>query len=520
MGIPSYYKKLASSIKGLVVAHHQPLKADMLLFDFNCMIYQVVRDPSLRPFPGYADEGAAKHWEDEVCQRIVDYTLTVWKEVGKPRTVFIAIDGVVPMAKIRQQRLRRFKSIWMAKEETERGIRAADPNRWDTNTITPGTAFMECLGRRLAELCAVQKWSLSDASEPGEGEQKCMAFWRGAAGGAGGDIIIYGLDADLILLSLLTRQMTGCTAPVWLFRETAEWEKSNAGGFMRLSIDSLATTLRLGDLESTLEYVATMSLLGNDFVPHSLSMKIRDGGHAYVTKGIQRVRAAGLTVIKKEEGIWVYSREGMIELCNAVALEEEELILSAIKHKGQRTNYQDFMMLPTTWREEERVLCIGRGQARLHEDWETRMRREWFGEGVTAHMVCVKFAEALQWVIDYYTAQRPIDLLWVYPWSLPPTWSSWIKYLEGGGQLTRTLPSVITAATVAVAPIQPQEQLAMVLPLESWHFIRDERLRDLPKKAPQYWPTGFGFFSAGRTLLWECEPEIPLLFIETIRTLK
>jgi len=509
MGIPSYYKKLASSIKGLVIAHHAPLKAGMLLFDFNCMIYQVVRDPSLRPFPGYGDKAAAGVWEDEVCQRIVDYTLTVWKEVGKPRAVFIGIDGVVPMAKIRQQRLRRFKSIWMAKEETERGIRTADPNRWDTNTITPGTAFMERLGRRLAELCAVQKWTLSDASEPGEGEQKCMAFWRGAAGG-GGDIVIYGLDADLILLCLLTRQMTGCAAPVWLFRETAEWEKSNAGGFMRMSIDSLAAALKLGDLESTLEYVAAMSLLGNDFVPHSLSMKIRDGGHGYVTKGLQRIRSAGFTLIRQQEGLWVYSREGLAELCKPVAAEEEDLILSAIKHKGQRTNYHDFMMLPTTWREEERVLCIGQGQ--LHANWEARMLREWCGEGVTAHAVCVKFAESLQWVIDYYTAQRPIDTLWVYPWSLPPTWSSWIRYLESGGEMMREWSPA--------EPIQPQEQLAMVLPLESWHFIRDERLRALPQKAPQYWPVGFGFFSAGRTLLWECEPEIPLLFIETIRSLK
>lgn len=53
MGIPSYYKRLSSSIKNLVVPHRAPIAAGALLFDFNCMIYQVIRDKSLRPFPGY-----------------------------------------------------------------------------------------------------------------------------------------------------------------------------------------------------------------------------------------------------------------------------------------------------------------------------------------------------------------------------------------------------------------------------------------------------------------------------------
>ena len=59
----------------------------------------------------------------------------------------------------------------------------------------------------------------------------------------------------------------------------------------------------------------------------------------------------------------------------------------------------------------------------------------------------------------------------------------------------------------------------MVLPKESWHFLRDQRLRDLPTKAPQFWPSGYSFFSAGRFFLWECEPEIPLLYLSVLRVL-
>ena len=89
---------------------------------------------------------------------------------------------------------------------------------------------MERLGARLRQLCEVHGWTVSDASEPGEGEQKCMEYWR--SGGASGpdDIVIYGLDADLILLCLLTRQMIGDSRGVWLFREATEWEGGGQGG--------------------------------------------------------------------------------------------------------------------------------------------------------------------------------------------------------------------------------------------------------------------------------------------------
>jgi 5'-3' exonuclease len=516
MGIPSYYKRLASSIKTLVVPHRAPIAAGALLFDFNCMIYQVIRDKSLRPFPGYGDTEGALAWENEVCQAIVDYTLKVWREVGKPTRVFIGVDGVVPMAKIRQQRLRRFKSIWMAREEETRSLRPVDPNRWDTNAITPGTAFMERLGARLRQLCQVQGWTVSDASEPGEGEQKCMDYWRrGAAGAIGkGDIVVYGLDADLILLCLLTRQMLGDLRSVWLFREATEWESGSVGGegqapFMRFSVNSLSDSLVPAGTDSlawTLDYVAAMSLLGNDFVPHSLSIKIRENGHQLLVSSLRRIHSAGLRLVTGAPGSLTYDAVVLHELITPWAADEQQMLLAAIKHKGQRTNFEDWNLLPTVWRVEEKTLCESRGV--LHADWQQRMLSSWFGEGVTGPMVCKKYCEGLQWILDYYTAQRPIDPLWVYPWSLPPTWSMLVA-----AQLE--FPTTWSDGL----DLKPQEQLAMVLPKESWHFIRDAHLRELPEKAPQFWPRAFSFFSAGRFFLWECEPEIPLLFLPVVRAL-
>ena len=70
--------------------------------------------------------------------------------------VYIAIDGVPPMAKIHQQRLRRFKNVFEKQEMT----RIYDKNyiqedertkiyKTDYNMISPGTSFMSALSKTL-----------------------------------------------------------------------------------------------------------------------------------------------------------------------------------------------------------------------------------------------------------------------------------------------------------------------------------------------------------------------------------
>jgi 5'-3' exonuclease len=53
--------------------------------------------------------------------------------------VFVAFDGVAPLAKMKQQKQRRYKSYLLRtllKKKT-----------WNTNAITPGTPFMNDLDR-------------------------------------------------------------------------------------------------------------------------------------------------------------------------------------------------------------------------------------------------------------------------------------------------------------------------------------------------------------------------------------
>ena len=134
MGIPSYYKKLLDVLPTLIQRSHPDAGIQWLFMDFNCLIYHCL--PRCPEYPG---DSQKDEWESQFIACIVEYCLKVIRKVSPQTGVYIAIDGVVPMAKMRQQRLRRFKSVWLRSEDTNAGP------KWDTNAITPGTTFMKKL---------------------------------------------------------------------------------------------------------------------------------------------------------------------------------------------------------------------------------------------------------------------------------------------------------------------------------------------------------------------------------------
>ena len=518
MGIPSFYRRLSVAHKGLI-GKDRGIKVAALYFDFNCLIYSVVRSPAM---PAYS---AINHdeWETALLSEINKYILHVWTTGGSPSEVFLSVDGVVPVAKIKQQRLRRFKSAWLVKEEVARGIRSAGDS-WDTNAITPGTRFMEKLGKSLQDLCQRKGkgWTVSGADEPGEGEQKIMRLLRKRDPASyDGSVLVYGLDADLILLTLLNGVANGFPA-CYLMREDKEFGQKEMGlgnNFSYLSMNKLPELLwkdfaSLSPDKKKLRiqnYVCGMSLLGNDFLPHSLSVHVRDDGHEILSRHLVLMESEGKVLLDKDaSGLQTVNLGCLKELLKAWADREENSILQMIRKKRSMRNQvvqvdaeQVLQAMPLEWDVEREVVTYmkqddGKYRIEFLPCWKQVYAEKWL-KGHSLNDLVNQYIYGVQWIYDYYTGQREIPLTWMYPASLPPLWSD----------LVASMPNVTSPRQEQTAILlQPQQQLTMVLPLSSWYLIRQARFRALPAEYPQYFPKAFGFFSVGKRHLWECEPNI------------
>lgn len=522
MGIPSYYKKLTETIPGLVRKSH-PGSVNWLFMDFNCLIYHCLYREDT---PVYYGEDRKSEWEKEFLDCIIEYCLKVIKEVEPQKGVFIAIDGVVPMAKMRQQRLRRFKSSWMSSTVTDDG---SITEKWDRNAITPGTDFMNALTVKLQEMIRThgkKSWTLSSSDEPGEGEHKIIKEWRNVgAKKYDGNFAIYGLDADLIVLSILGQELCGFNNNIWLFREevtggrivyTDEGEEI----FEWFSIDSLRDWL-VGPLtglkrrDFIMSYCFSMSVLGNDFLPSALSLKIRDDGHEELLEMIRGLSVGLIDADSLEISLFglslLFTTLSKVEEDRLLKYLNKKLYLSWVLEKGKDAKAAELGFGENNWplsRVEETFLINNK---KLVNDWQNKYLTGFFGgmsyNSKNVACICKEYLYGIQWIWAYYTGNwDKVCFNWFYPYSLPPLWSWLYTHLTEHDGLCE-FPKKIH---IRVTDIKPVEQLSLVLPIESWSLIPRCPQREFPLLAPQYFPSKFSFESIGKRYFWECESLIPL----------
>jgi 5'-3' exonuclease len=358
-------------------------------------------------------------------------------------------------------------------------------------------------------------WFMSSSNEPGEGEHKIMTAWR--TGNYPGNIAVYGLDADLIVLSLLgldeaNHSRKSGKIEAWLFRE--EIDKGaiqyNANGeeqFEWFSIHALESWLTQGienkehAREFLLNYGCAMSVLGNDFLPSSLGLKMRDDGH---TELLRILRALPLPLVYSKT--MELSMEGLQAFFRLIATYEPTRIEKYIQKKRAQARFAiETGFGEINWplsQTEEAFLLKGDG---LHPDWKKKYQTRFF-PGHTSSYIVDEYLYGFQWIWAYYTGRMTeICFNWYYPFSLPPLWE-WVR----DAVHQHALPDFPQMVRVRAEDIRPAEQLALVLPLESWSLIPPCPERQFPYVAPQFYPSTFSFDSVGKRFFWECEAEIPM----------
>lgn len=292
MGIPSYFNFILKNHPKIIV-NKQQISCDFLFIDSNSLIYDSINE---------------LNFQIENNNQVYDLVYTKINEliqINSPQQLtYVCFDGVPPLPKMYQQRQRRFKS------KLTKDILQTDTNKWNTNQITPGTDFMNQLDKYLENKFKTNEFVVVDGTKNnGEGEHKICHYIRNDVNRfLNKNSIIYGLDADLIMLGLI---LTCLDINVYLYKETKYFSyisqiKEDEKYYFNLKrlgleIDNVLENCNI--TQSIYDYIMLCFLCGNDFLPHLPSINIRNNGIDYIIKFYknlirQQKRSKKTTIVK------------------------------------------------------------------------------------------------------------------------------------------------------------------------------------------------------------------------------
>ena len=320
MGIPKFayfisrrYPLMVKKIKEKVDVP----EIDNFYLDLNSVIHNVSHGNSIliscqkRPYEDiYAD----------TCD-----TIDKLFQIIKPRSLLmISVDGVAPRTKMNQQRIRRYrKNTNITAEELEivkeKGLDIND--QFNSDAISAGTKFMFDLTSHLKEFIIKKKksdadWAkieviLTGADVPGEGEHKILEYIRNFKSSdkyiKNARHCIYGLDADLVMLALISHEPN-----IVLLREDTILQKKKQKllkqrgielriddkneepyEFFLISVLREYLELEFYEIKKKIKFEFNMEriiddfiflcfFIGNDFLPNLYSFSIETGAMDYL----------------------------------------------------------------------------------------------------------------------------------------------------------------------------------------------------------------------------------------------
>ena len=336
----------------------------------------------------------------------------------------------------------------------------------------------------------VQKIIVATPDEPGEGEHKLYAHLR-AVPSSQETCAIYGLDADLLMLSLF--HLTFCKN-IYIFREAPQF----GGAFTKMNDDplfldmnkfgrSIASEMRCSapDNHRMCDYMFMCFLLGNDFLPHFPGLNIR-------TIGIQTLLDTYRVKIGNTQERFLISRKMTIQwnevsvFIKELAKHEHDYILDEYakrrsweltpadvqKKKSEKEKIDLFQNTPMLYRKEEKSI-------RPEESgWESRYYKLLFSTNANIKDVCINYLEGLEWVFQYYTTGK-VDWIWKYKYDYPPLLKD----------LAPTVPinDMTFLPNRKTYPVKAHTQLAYVLPPVHHHLINPILAKKLRTQYKQYY---------------------------------
>ena len=503
MGIPSYFSHIIKEHRKIVQTLQTLQCVDNLYLDSNSIIYDII----------HSYEKIPKNMNtvyNDICKKIDKYIETC----DVQNYIMIAFDGVAPVAKLEQQRTRRFKTTLLSKLTKEMKEDNSE-SKFDTTCITPGTEFMKSMCNYIRNYYKTNKkiiLSLSD--EAGEGEHKIFDYIRNnIIYHMNTTTLIYGLDADLIMLCL--NHMDICPN-IYLYRETPEFIKHlddtlepNKDYLLNMNMLGEKLCLQLtnkDDLDMNVihDYIVLCFFLGNDFMPHFPSLNIRRNGIDILMEVYSKCKCydSDFKLINKKELCW----KNIKKIVDLLSEEEKSLFINETKYRDklEKRYYPvntieekelKLTNLPTIDRIKETYINPNeKGWENRYYDICLHMERD----KIRLNQLCTNYLQALEWTFKYYKYGCQ-DWNWKYNYNYPPLLcdlSNYIPYFE-----------TIFVKEKPKEPIDHYVQLSYVLP-PTCHYLLPKTVVKKLENIPECFPEDIKFEYMYCRYLWEAHLNI------------
>lgn len=513
MGVPGVFAYLLKNYKKQILTTDNQI-IDELYLDSNCFIHPCCFKV-LGENPNWKNINQLEKLMIESIISYLDYIITF---SNPQKLIYIAIDGVAPMTKIKHQRQRRFKSVVDYNETKEIYEKYQQPvsNFWSNASITPGTEFMSKITKAIMEYIKEKikvKVIFSSAQSPGEGEHKIMSYIRKRK--TIKNIAIYGLDADLIFLSLATNKPN-----IFLLREYKEISKDQKEPFVWVSIDSLKDCVKESFKEHGLEkenviqdFIFLCYLLGNDFIPHLPSLSIYDKGIDIILETYAQ-KCKEINIIEVGNKITI-NYQALMEVLHEFSLHEDKYFRKQY-HKKQHDNIHTPAGTPLEielWKRDNLKIKLD-DPVELGKDfsksWKPRYYQHYYESNTpgTVLTACQKYFEGLEWIANYYFSDC-ISWTWYYPFDHAPFVSDLHYFLKN-----RKMREIKFKKE---KPVEPIVQLMMVLP-KALDFLIPKYYRTLICTALQsFYPESFPIDHLNMKKHWQGIAMLPNINIDVFK---
>lgn len=505
MGIPYYFYKLTQKYNN-IVTNTKPNNISTYCIDFNGVIHNVAHN--------FIYNSEITNIEDKIIEEVwkkIEYYI----ETYKANKYIICADGVAPAAKIIQQRKRRYLSVYRNIIDSEHSKKPL----WDTNAITPGTNFMNKLNvfitKKIRYSTSDIRLVYSGSDEVGEGEHKI--FHKLKLHDDDSNIIINGLDADLIILSMISHIKN-----IYLMRESIDKDTGDIV-YKYLNIDYLKKAIlseinnywdidyNQYNVDDIIESYSTMtSILGNDFIPHLLTIDLK-------TDGIDKLISA-TKIATREHGLLVQNNkinyETLKDILKHLATDENNDLHNIC---GKYINKKIFnnSNLPSEFfaiKHKDKLVNIIYNNP---NNWQKEYYKLIFDNNITIDSSvilnsCENYIKGIYWVYNYYKGLH-IDHEWFYPYNYPPSLKDLYNY-------STAYDEPIIAHNYNY--ICPNIQLLIVLPRESSSLLKPKYkkyMENVYSGLYHMYPKKYKITTFLKTHLWECCPNLPLININYIK---